>query len=242
MHFSRLPVLKFSIFLFPFLVFCIFFWVKIFFPSAYVHMVQEDSLIEYAQALFYFAASAICLRIAFRFVQNRMAWHAFLFGVLALGLLLVSLEEISWEQRILGIDSSDFFRRNNAQSEISIHNLYGIHHHVIKGFVVVGAVGSLAWICLPLLVPKAKTTPRHIANFLVPDWYISSYFFVPLMVYLFFLLPFDVILGNVQFRVGWFVIWRDQEPVELLLSLGFLLFALKKNHQSRQCVQMSPDL
>jgi hypothetical protein len=66
----------------------------------------------------------------------------------------------------------------------------------------------------------------RLIDFVVPGWFISSYFFPALLVY-----------GAFEFSswpyAGSFMIWRDQEPAELLLSLGFLALTIAKLIQLR---------
>ena len=45
------------------------------------------------------------------------------YSFVTLALFFVSGEEISWGQRIFGIESSEFFVENNAQGETNLHNL-----------------------------------------------------------------------------------------------------------------------
>ena len=42
---------------------------------------------------------------------------------MAVGLFFGAGEEISWGQRIFGIESSEFFSENNAQQETNLHNM-----------------------------------------------------------------------------------------------------------------------
>ena len=46
------------------------------------------------------------------------------FGVLAIAAFYTVMEEISWGQRLLDIETPDFFWEQNIQEEMNIHNLF----------------------------------------------------------------------------------------------------------------------
>jgi len=169
--------MKILIFLFPITLFLIFLSIKVTSPDTYILIIQEDSVIESAQALFYFLASIFSLLISIRFLKNRLALHGILYSILTVGLLFICLEEISWGQRIIGIENPDYFSEHNVQNEISIHNLDTVQPLLHKIYILTGFYGAFAWIFVWLFVSKAKTKSSHIVNFVVPDWFTSSYFF-----------------------------------------------------------------
>ena len=137
--------------------------------------------------------------------------------------MFASLEEISWGQRIFNIRAPDYFKEHNSQGEFSIHNLDIVQPFLHETYMLVGLMGSSMWIILR----RVKRNKRHYAvEYLVPDWYLSSYFFFVTCIYVyfdFFRGPAVNRLGMEFFRTGVFFVMRDQEPTELLLSLGFLL-------------------
>lgn len=72
----------------------------------------------------------------------------YLLMFIAVGAILIAMEEISWGQRILGFESGDFFTAHNAQKETNLHNL-------ISGEYLNLAIYSIIYIFfifLPLLV------------------------------------------------------------------------------------------
>jgi len=56
-------------------------------------------------------------------------------------------------------------------------------------------------------------------NFIVPSWFISSYY-VFTMIFYFLLEYMRPALSSLSF------VPRDQEPIEFILSIGFLLFCI----------------
>lgn len=221
--------MKVLIFIFPVILFHIFLYVKLELPNIYISIVQEDSVVENMQAVIYLASFIISLFVTIKFLRSKMTSHCVLYGILTLGLLFIMNEEVSWGQRIWGIQTPDFFEQYNFQKEISLHNLKPIQKKIQGICILVGAYGAFAWIVVSLLFSSTKTNCTNILNFAVPSWFISSYFF-----FYFFI--------NVLFKYyppypGSFLVWKDQEPMELLLSLGFLSFVATNYFRLRQCLQ-----
>ncbi len=83
----------------------------------------EDGFIEWMTILPLLAAMVISLKRLIRLYSNRH-W---LFSLTLLGIAAFSFfaagEELSWGQRLFGLESSSFFQKNNSQHETNIHNL-----------------------------------------------------------------------------------------------------------------------
>jgi hypothetical protein len=220
--------MKVFIFLIPILLSLIFLCIKLIFPGSYEALIQEDSVIEYMQFLFYFLSSIVSFLASVKFLRNKMLIHGVLYGMLAFMLLFISFEEISWGQRIFDIANPDYFQRHNVQNEISVHNLDSIQPLLHRMYILIGAYGAFAWIFINWLKLKAKLNSCHILFFLAPDWFISSYFFFTFFIY--------TVINCIPPHQGGFLVWRDQEPMELLLSLGFLFFAAANFIRLRICL------
>ena len=148
-----------------------------------------------------------------------MGVHGVIYGILGIGMLLISFEEISWGQRIFNVTPPDYFKQHNIQNEISLHNLEIFHSRLLDIYILLGAYGSFTWILIKRLTQSVNASGRHLLFYLIPEWFISSYFFFTFVVYL--------LLGYIcRPHAGSFVIWRDQEPAELLLSLGIVIFMI----------------
>jgi len=91
-----------------------------FFEEQYV---VEDGPIEWLTVIGLLFGAGVSFTRAKRLYKIR----GFLFSLftISLGILMIVAagEEISWGQRIFGIESSDFFKENNAQGETNIHNM-----------------------------------------------------------------------------------------------------------------------
>ena len=87
------------VFLFPIATVLCMLAVKLRFQDIYSELIQEDSVIEYLQFVFYFMAACFALLVARSFHAGGRPFLASLYLLFSLVLLFVSLEEISWGQR-----------------------------------------------------------------------------------------------------------------------------------------------
>jgi hypothetical protein len=104
------------------------------------------------------AGFIVCLSRFFKLLRVENWW--FLAVTLTLGvlLLLAAGEEISWGQRILGLKSSEYFLKNNAQGETNLHNLVvnGVKINKLVFSVLLIAVLAIYLAILPILY-KTRT-------------------------------------------------------------------------------------
>ncbi|HOV02793.1 MAG TPA: hypothetical protein PLG99_00175 [Kaistiaceae bacterium] len=219
-----------GVFLFPVVPIVIFLSIKLLAPDTYPTLITEDSAVERLQALFYFAASALAFSSFATFLKNRLPLIAILYGVLAFGLLLVAVEEMSWGQRVFEIATPAYFAAHNTQNEISLHNLDFIQPILHNIYIATGAYGAFGWIVAALLSSETKKNCRHIVNYVTTDWFVSSYFFCTFLMY-------TLLEYIARPHPGGFLIWRDQEPAELLFALGFFLVLATKHVRLRRCLE-----
>ncbi len=205
--------------LLPILLSAAFLALKVLKEDWYLPLVQEDALLENLQFLFYLSAAFACSLSILPFKRGGQCGLAAVYGFLTLALFFVAFEEISWGQRIFGFETPLLFE-NNFQREASVHNLMPVQSHLEQVYAAAGFFGAFGY----LLVPR-KFKPHPWVQNLLPKPSLL-FFFLPL--FLFYLLTtYDFnetawVLG----RRGIHLIWRDQEPVELLFSAGIFLFFL----------------
>ena len=170
-------------------------------PYYYVTLAKEDNLVEWATVFFFVLAGIFSFVIFFR-SKKRSDWFFLLFGI---GCMLFALEEISWGQRIFGLESSKFFLENSDQQEINIHNV------VNEWFSVrTKNIAALVFFIYGAVFPLAALN-HHIRNF-VKKWGIL----IPPLI----LIPGFVLASFLT--VDLFFTGQDEEVAELFFSM--LLF------------------
>jgi hypothetical protein len=134
--------------------------------------------------------------------------------------VVACLEEISWGQRLFGVPTPPLLEAN-VQHEMNVHNLPAMQRFLHLGYIAVGLFGGLGWALLGGRVPARF---RELVSWLVPPrWLLGCFLPVAVFYALFDFTPQGWIdAGGLRFG---FLSTFDQEPAELLLSLGFLLFA-----------------
>lgn len=121
-------------------------------------LIEEDGVYEWAGTLGLLAA-AIALAIgAVRTRRERDGAESglkpFILGGLGLALFFAAGEEISWGQRLIGVETPDSVREASGQDEINIHNLEVVGNTLDMGF-------QLFWAGLFVAVPLAAwLSPR----------------------------------------------------------------------------------
>lgn len=218
------------IFILPLALALVMVGIKVYAPAYYHAMIQEDGSLENAQFCCYAAAGLLSLWAALRFRTSGLAWHAGAALLLGLGFLLVAGDEISWGERILGYHLPQFFARYNVQREVSLHNLRPVQYCLHTMYMLAGLVLSLGWLVKDKLLVRPGTSPllRSLAVCFVPPRALILYFLPVFLIYSYFIWG-DVLLaaifGGEKFAIGRVIVFRDQEPAELLMSLGCLLWA-----------------
>ncbi len=125
--------------------------------------IGEDALVEWITVMGLLMASFTCFVRAIKLRRHR-TW-LFLFTSVLLGLVLFfgAGEEISWGQRILGIESPEYFKEKNLQGETNIHNLVlgGVKiNRWIFSFLLAAVLGTYL-----LLIPFLYRKKKWVQNF-----------------------------------------------------------------------------
>lgn len=203
---------------------------KLFAPGKYAYLIREDNLVEQATCVVYLIAVAFAVASTVAFYRRAEKIYAVLYGLLSAGLFFVAMEEISWGQRIFGFEAPESLARLNQQNEANLHNIAGVHLHTV--FVAVTAYGAFA----RMLVPGRFNDRRSIlVDLLTAPRLTFLYFFVPFLLYSYYEGVRYYLSDGGQF-IEYFsgsgvISGKDQEPIELLLSLGFLLFVVRIWHR-----------
>ncbi|MCK3682619.1 hypothetical protein [Maribellus sp. YY47] len=95
-----------------------------YFAEPFYHkMVAEDGPFENLTALALLAISGLSVARLVRQRNTRNKFWVILNVLIVLGTFFAFGEEISWGQRIFGIQSGEYFMQNNLQGETNLHNL-----------------------------------------------------------------------------------------------------------------------
>jgi hypothetical protein len=168
---------------------------------------MEDGLLEWLQFIFFISSSILALLISFKLRKNKKL-ISIIFLILALGLIFVAFEEISWGQRIFNWETNEKFQEN-IQQETNIHNLTIFHNTIGLIYLAICAYATLGWILLKFNFNK--TIKTFLQYFIIPPFLI--FYFLPLCINAFYFVFFAP---------------QDYEVTEFLMSLGFFIFFLFK--------------
>ncbi len=139
--------------------------------EAFLLWIREDGLVEWLTFVVLIAMSAFSFIVSFEFSRSGTEGRATKVW-LFLGFLFFfgAMEEISWGQRILGIQSPEWFLRHNRQDEINIHNLviYGVNLNK----VIFGRFLGIIVLIYMLGTPILYRLNRSFKNF-INRWAIS---------------------------------------------------------------------
>jgi len=112
-------------------------------PALYDALVREDSLLEWVQVASYVAAFVFAGRSALRLY----GWVAAAFGVFALGCLLAAGEEVSWGQRLFGLDTPEGLEAPNNQEELNVHDVVEVQGKLNLAVALASMYGlTAAWL------------------------------------------------------------------------------------------------
>lgn len=212
--------------------------VKIVTPDLYRYSYREGGVLESATTLAFLAAGGIAALLAARLWRDRSTVLALLYAGLAAGMVFAAMEEISWGQRILNIEPPEYFVEQSTKEEINVHNLK--QFPLGLAFIAVGFYGAFSRLLTP--GPVRRRWPLAV-ELLTPRYSISGYFLVTFLLYGYYEYVYYTVMRPMGITIrreyqwdGHFIIGKDQEPIELLLAIGFLVFMLDnwQRHKARK--------
>ena len=173
----------------------------------------EDGFVENGSAIFLLGSSILLLVRFFKLFKHKdLFWKV---GILAMAIVFFfgAGEEISWGQRILNVESSQYFIENNAQGETNLHNMVVGETKINKLIFsqLLSVVLVIYLIITPFLYRKYDWVKNLTNKFAVPivQWHHTLSFLVGTLLLLF-------ISSN-----------RKWEIYELAFSVIFLLIFIK---------------
>jgi hypothetical protein len=118
--------------------------------ATFTWLIREEHPIEGLGALSLLAASIACF-VLWRRVRDDDRWPALRrLSLLALAVLFLFGfgEEISWGQRLLGLETPESLQATNVQNETNVHNL-----EVFGGVLDMDGLFQLFWLLMGVVVP-----------------------------------------------------------------------------------------
>lgn len=158
--------------------------------DAFLVWIREDGLVEwltFGELLIMSAYSFIVARAFSRSEPGSPAKGVWLFmGCL---FLFGALEEISWGQRVLGIESPEWFLKHNKQGEINVHNLliYGVNINKLVFGKILAILLGVYLLAVPLLYRFKERFRDFIDRWRIPvaqNYQILLYLIVAILIQL----------------------------------------------------------
>jgi hypothetical protein len=140
---------------------------KVYFDTVFA---QEDGAIEYATFFFLLCISILQFKRLFTTSKDKkVLWKLGMF-FFAIIFLFGAGEEISWGQRIFGIESGEFFQGNNLQKETNLHNLEigGVKLNKLIFSQLLTLVMALYLLVMPFLYQKYNGIKKLVDKFVIP--------------------------------------------------------------------------
>ena len=130
----------------------------------------EDGIVEWLTVGGLLAGSLVCFNRFIALFKKRNWWFLVVTFVLGFLLFIAAGEEISWGQRILGIESSEYFLKNNAQGETNIHNLVvnGVKINKLVFSTILIAFLAMYLVVIPILYKTNNAVKKFMDNSGVP--------------------------------------------------------------------------
>ena len=190
-------------------------------PVALV-LLDEDRLVEQLTFVALFGAGLIAALMAWLHRRGFQWWVRWVYVLLALACLVVAMEEVSWGQRRLGIETPISLRRFNRQGEITLHNIGSLQGHSEWMRLCAGIGGLLA-----LGARRIPALQSFAAPPVLKPWFVIITGHAAIDVF------DDIIPITPRFT---FIMQQTSEMLELLIGLAAFLY-VSLNAQSAAAFQ-----
>lgn len=205
----------------------------------FVYLLREDGWIEWLTFGCLLMGGLVFLETAIRIRRQRGYYHWF---YLALGMICLvgAFEEISWAQRVLGLESPDYFLSLSDQQEINLHNVlqqqldFKTKHVVAYGLFVYGVVLSV--------LAQSGRIRRLLSRLgiIAPPLFLLPGFFISAALMLDIPTGFEEELGEFTFSLclllfAAFELWMRAEATQVaVLPVGIGAMTRLRTHRGQQ--------
>jgi hypothetical protein len=182
------------------------------FRPLFLALTSEDGPVEWLQV------ATLVVIVIWAGRLTRALWRvddralAGLYGLVTVGALFVSIEEVSWGQRIIGLVTPDGLAEINRQGETNIHNIPILQRAFGFAELVAATYAIVAGLAIGILQPRVRRL-----YLLVPPAFLASAFAIP-AIYRLARYTFVPVAGQSVNRVA--------ELAELALYVGILAFVV----------------
>ncbi|MEP0885309.1 hypothetical protein NDI49_27545 [Trichocoleus sp. ST-U3] len=183
-------------------------------PKIFNALALEDNPIELLSALMWLIACAFFLLISVKLRSTRRRNRLFYIAtalMFALILFLLGMEEISWFQRSLAIDTPEAFQ-GNLQNEMNLHNFATSYVEVCYYF------SSFAWL---VVIPFIK----HIISNILPIGKRTALFFVPSQ--------FMIFAGAISVAYNYYMWNQITTQIAFFVTLFTLIYTIIYSRSNR---------
>ena len=209
------PKSRLKVFLAPLIVWPVFllYRIQVDDMKSYLRRISEGSLVEWLGFLLLFSAAILLWKAA---RLQGAARVTLLMRTGAVGLFLLSMEEMSWGQMIFNWDTPELMNEHNIQHETNLHNLSFLNAHT---WTIAACVFTLLFglaVAGFLLRRRGILVFGSLADVLLPLGCTASYFAISALMYWGVVLEkwgYDLVLLHT----------REQEIAEFLFSIGVLI-------------------
>jgi hypothetical protein len=196
-----------------------FYELVMFEPGWFIWVVQEDGVVEYLQFFLYLFGAYIFWKV-FVGLKKIIGWEKLtvLSLLLCIGVGFVAFEEISWGQRLLGIETPEKLKEINHQNEITLHNIGFIQEYLLHFmYMMLGLFGAFSY----------NVTKKYLSSFYATWklWLPPQYLFFCFFAVFAFYFAYDFYLFPQEIRVGDVPVVRWQEVFETFSAMGVYGYA-----------------
>ena len=126
-------------------------------PNYYRVINREDNIIEWLTVFFLILAMVLAIIHGLN-TRRRDSLNVWFFVLFAAACVFFAIEEISWGQRIFGLESPEYFVEHSDQQEINVHNVVNEHFSIRTKHIAALALFAYG-VILPVsvLIPSVRS-------------------------------------------------------------------------------------